>query len=108
MNTENDTPEDGDVRIRIEDHGDRVVKEEFEGHPYWGWMYSNALTVDGGEVLAVPKEDLRELVEEWREKYDEYDNDPAQIPNGGHQMMCKQINECADALEELIGDTSQD
>lgn len=48
------------------------------------------------------EEQLREKIKEWREIYEAYDNDPSKIPNGGHQMRCKQLNECADEIEELI------
>jgi len=47
-------------------------------------------------------EELEAVADEWEEKYAEYDNDPSQIPNGGHQMMCRQINDCSGELRSLI------
>lgn len=48
--TEDKDADPGDVRVRYDEDRDRIVKERFEGHPCYSWMYEDAMTLDGAEL----------------------------------------------------------
>jgi hypothetical protein len=48
--TEDKDAEPGDVRVWYDEERDRIVKEEFEGHPYHSWGYVDAMALDGAEL----------------------------------------------------------
>ncbi len=51
--TDTERTDSGDRRIVYDADKERLVKQEYEGHPVSSWMYSNAMSVDDADLSKI-------------------------------------------------------